>query len=140
MYDSSKSISILIRGKRYSHGPEHAICPCERIGLPLPEQLSSTREPNLSHTWRRALSTPGWTRSAGSGWLKGGHRGAAGWLLSSPGWVVLQAVAGAKAGIEALLGPPAEVRVAAAAPGDTLQRWGEVFSTVQVAASCIVHG
>jgi hypothetical protein len=44
----------------------------------------------------------------------------------------MQAVVGAKAGIEALLGPPAEVRVAEAAPGDTLQRWGEVFSTIQV--------
>ena len=52
---------------------------------------------------------------------------------------VLQAVAGAKAGVEALLGAPAEVRVASAAPGDTLQRWSEVFSTIQVvvAASCM---
>jgi hypothetical protein len=46
--------------------------------------------------------------------------------------VHLQAVAGAKAGVESLLGPPAEVRVAAAQPGDTLQRWGDVFSTIQV--------
>lgn len=43
-----------------------------------------------------------------------------------------QAVAAAKLGIEALLGPPAEVRAAAAQPEDSLQRWGDVFSTIQV--------
>lgn len=46
--------------------------------------------------------------------------------------VNMQAVAAAKEGIEALLGPPAEVRVAAAQPDDSLHRWGNVFSTIQV--------
>lgn len=41
-------------------------------------------------------------------------------------------MAAAKSGIKALLGPPAEVRVAAVGPEDTLERWGGVFSTIQV--------
>ena len=34
--------------------------------------------------------------------------------------------------IEAMLGPRLDVTVAAVHPGDTLARWGEIFSTVLV--------
>lgn len=44
----------------------------------------------------------------------------------------LQAVAKCKDAIQGLLGPPEQVTVAALGGDDTLQRWGDVFSTIQV--------